>query len=81
MDFRIRKGLVCLSDVEFHAESNSENGIVVASCEIELWSFQSENFPVLGVLGRGRRAPGIFSKLGTPCLVYLLGRFMTSARA
>ena len=31
MVFRVRKGLGCLSDVEFHAESNGENRIVVAS--------------------------------------------------
>ena len=62
----------CLSDVEFDAESNGENRIVVASRVSELWSFQSDIMAVLGVLGEGGRAPGIFSRLGTPCLVYLL---------
>ena len=38
----------CLSDVEFDAESNGENRIVVASRGSELWSFESEILADLG---------------------------------
>ena len=44
----------CLSDVEFDAESNGTNRIVVAQCGSELWPFESEILADLGFFGYDR---------------------------
>ena len=43
---------MCLSDVEFHAESIGDNRFVIALRVGELWSFESEILADLGVLCR-----------------------------